>query len=327
MQSSTFTFRASDGVEIFVYTWLPDGPVRGVVQIAHGMAEHAARYEHVARALTERGFAVYADDHRGHGGTAKNESDVGHFADDGGWDKVLGDLRQLQGIAGAAHPGVPFVLFGHSMGSFFTQNFMFAYPGSIDGAVLSGSNGKVGALATMGSAIAALERLRLGKRGKSALLDKISFGAFNDAFRPARTPFDWLSRDRREVDRYIADPQCGFLVSAQLWSDLLGGLRRIEDPRNQARVPKQLPVYVFSGARDPVSNNLQQLLRAYAAAGLENVESRIYPEGRHEMLNETNRDEVIADLLAWLERLLQAPRSPPAASPPPSPSRHTPGSA
>jgi alpha-beta hydrolase superfamily lysophospholipase len=268
------------------------------------MAEHAARYEHLARALTDKGFAVYADDHRGHGKSALDEADVGHFADDGGWDKVLGDLRQLQGIAREAHPGVPLVLFGHSMGSFFTQNFMFAFPGSIDGAVLSGSNGKVGRLATIGSAVAAVERLRLGKRGKSALLDKMSFGAFNKAFEPVRTPFDWLSRDPLEVDKYVADPRCGFRVSVQTWIDLLGGLQRVEDPMNQARVPNGLPVYVFSGARDPVAKNLQQLLGAYEAAGLENVESRIYREGRHEMINETNRDEVIADLLAWLDRVV-----------------------
>lgn len=308
MKASTFTFEAPDGVEIFVYEWLPSGKTRAVVQIAHGMAEHAGRYEPAARALTERGYAVYASDHRGHGQSAKSEDELGHFADQGGWNKVLGDLHQLSGIAKKRHEEAAFVLFGHSMGSFFTQHFLFAFPGEVDAAVLSGSNGKPGALAAVGEVAAKLERARLGPRGKSRLLHNMSFGSFNKPFAPARTELDWLSRDTDVVDAYVADPRCGFISSTQLWIDLLSGLKVIGNPKNQARVPNDLPLYLFSGEKDPVSNQgkgVGSLLQAYRAAGLTDVEQRIYPGARHEMLNETNREEVLTHLGEWLDRVVE----------------------
>lgn len=305
MQASTFHFTAKDGVEIHVYKWSPDGVVRGAVQIVHGMAEHAARYAHVAEALISKGYAVYANDHRGHGKTAKTEAEVGHFADENGWDKVLDDLHQLNGIIRKENPGVPVVVFGHSMGSFFVQTLLFTYPDDADAVIMSGTNGRVGLLASAGAVAAAIEQARLGKRGKSKLLDSMSFGAYNNAFKPTRTKFDWLSRDPVNVDKYIADPRCGFLVSTQLWRDLLGGLQRNENPANRAKVKKDLPVYIFAGAKDPVSNatkNLHELINGYKSVGLKRVEHKIYDDGRHEMVNETNRDEVIRDVVAWLER-------------------------
>jgi len=313
MQSTTFTFKshAGDDADIFTFKWLPDAgtAVRGVVQIVHGMAEHAARYAPVAEALTRAGFAVYANDHRGHGKTPKREDDVGHFADTDGWNKAIADLHQLNQLARTEQPGVPVVMLGHSLGSFLTQHMMFSHAGDVDAAVLSGSNGKVGAIAIAGKIAIAIEKLRSGARGKSKLLDTMSFGAFNNAFKPARTKFDWLSRVPAEVDAYVADARCGFLCTNQFWQDMMGGLDTIADPTNQARVRKDLPVYVFSGALDPVSNatkNLQQLLSAYRVAGLTRVETKIYPDGRHEMFNEVNRDEVLRDLVAWLERAVPA---------------------
>lgn len=307
MQAETFTFKAPDGLEVFFYAWLPKGQPKAVVQIAHGMAEHAARYEPTARALTEAGYAVYANDHRGHGKTAKTEDDLGFFAERNGWNKVLGDLHQLSGIVKERHERRPFFLLGHSMGSFFTQHFLFAYPGEVTGAVLSGSSGKPGAIAFLGEVAARIERRRLGPRGKSALLQAMSFGSFNKPFEPGRTPFDWLSRDPAAVDAYIADPRCGFVVSTQLWIDLLGGFKVIYNPKHQARIPSDTPLFVFSGEEDPVSGQgkgVQKLLRSFQAAGLCSVEHKLYPGGRHEMLNEINRDEVLHDLVEWLDRVV-----------------------
>lgn len=308
MQSSSFALDTADGFPVHVHRWLPDGETKGIVQIAHGLAEHAARYEHVARALTDAGYAVYADDHRGHGRTIQNDEDRGLFAEERGWATVLDDLHRLNARARADHPGVPAILLGHSMGSFLTQQYLFTFPDSIAGAALSGSNGPAGVLAEIGAVVARAERLRLGKRGRSKLLHTMSFGAYNKPFEPARTEYDWLSRDPATVDAYIADPECGWVATTQLWIDLLGGLRVIAERDRVATIPPGLPIYIFSGSLDPVggAKGVAALVELYDQAGLRAVTSRVYEDGRHEMLNETNRDEVIADLLEWIDRTVAA---------------------
>ena len=306
MQSSSFEFSGVDGAVLFVCRWLPEGAPRAAVQIAHGLAEHAGRYARLAEALTGAGYAVYADDHRGHGRSAKGPANLGFFAERDGWNRAVDDLWRLNRRIAADHPGRPIVLLGHSMGSFMAQQFIAEHGAALAGVVLSGSGGKPEPLAAVGRLVARLERLRLGPRGHSALLLAFSFGAFNKPFAPARTPYDWLSRDPAEVDKYIADPLCGFPASVQLWIDMLDALPRIADPARQARIPKTLPVLILSGARDPVGGNtkgLRQLLAAYGAAGLGRVSHKFYPGGRHEMFNETNRDEVTRDLIAWLDGL------------------------
>ena len=307
MESSTFSFAAGDGVPLFVYRFLPDAPATAVVQIAHGLAEHAGRYRRLAEALIASGYAVYANDLRGHGRTAPLPEDLGFFAAQDGWAKCLDDLWRLNRRIAADHPGVPILLFGHSMGSYFAQHFISEHGEALAGAVLSGSSGKPPPIAALGRLVARLERLRLGPRGRSALIHALGFGAFNKQFAPARTEFDWLSRDAAEVDAYIADPYCGFEATVQLWIDMLDALQEISRRARQARIPKLLPIYVISGTRDPVGGNgkgVQQLLAAYRAAGLERVTSHLYPDARHELLNEVNRDEVTRDLLAWLEGIV-----------------------
>ncbi|HEV2547665.1 MAG TPA: alpha/beta hydrolase [Stellaceae bacterium] len=304
MEATSFTLRAADGVEIFVRRWAPEAAPKAVVQIAHGLAEHGGRYARLAGGLTGAGYIVYASDHRGHGRTAARADDLGFFAARDGWATVLGDLWQVtQRIAGD-HPERPMVLIGHSMGSFMAQQIISEHGDAFAGVVLSGTGGKPSALAAAGRLIARLERLRLGARGRSQLLQAFSFGAFNKPFAPARTPFDWLSRDAAEVDKYIADPLCGFPASVQLWIDLLDALGEVTSPRRQARIPKRLPIYVIAGSNDPVGENtksVRQLLEAYRAAGLERVTHRFYDGARHEVFNETNRDNVTRDLVQWLD--------------------------
>ncbi len=304
MRADTFTFEADDGKALFVRRWLPEEGVTpvAVVHIAHGMAEHSARYARVAEALTQKGYAVYANDHRGHGKTAV-EGELGWIGPDG-FRRLVTDLHELTDDEKAKHKGLPLFLFGHSMGSFLTQAFMIAHGASLRGAILSASSGKPSLLATAGRLVARAERARKGARKPSTLLTKLSFDAFNKAFAPTRTAFDWLSRDPAEVDKYIADPLCGFPVSTQLWVDLLDGTADIARPERQAKVPSELPVLIFAGTRDPVGENtksLDQLLGAYTRAGVRDVTHRYYEDGRHEMLNETNRDEVTQDLIAWLD--------------------------
>jgi alpha-beta hydrolase superfamily lysophospholipase len=314
MQESTFTLDRG-AAQVFVYRWLPDAGVtpRGVVQISHGMAEHAARYRRFAEALTAAGFAVYAHDHRGHGRTAGDVSKRGHFADHDGWRAVLDDLYAVTTRAADEHPGVACVLFAHSMGSFMAQQAMFERASLWKGVALSAStSGVANPLAPIGRVIARVERLRVGASRPSKLLTKLSFGEFNKGFRPARTEYDWLSRDPGEVDKYIADEWCGFDVSTQLWIDLLDALPTLADTNNLARVPKDLPVYVLAGTRDPVTGNLkglQQLVDAYQAVGLRDITWKTYEGGRHEMLNETNRADVERDFITWLERFAPAKAS------------------
>ena len=306
LRTTRFRLGAADGTSIAVHGWSPRTPATAVVQIAHGIAEHGGRYARLAVALTAAGYEVYAADHRGHGRTAASTADLGFFAEREGWQKCVDDLWTLNRHIAAEHAGLPIVLLGHSMGSFMAQHFISEHGDALAAVVLSGSSGKPAPQAAALRAVMEIERSRLGPRGRSEVINTLVFGAFNAAFEPARTPFDWLSRDSAEVDKYVADPLCGgFQPSIQLWIDLLDALSEIASPARQSRIPKRLPVYVISGTRDRVSDNsrgLEQLIAAYAVAGLERVTRRLYPEARHELFNEINRDEVTQDLIAWLAK-------------------------
>jgi alpha-beta hydrolase superfamily lysophospholipase len=300
MPESEFELRADDGQSLLARRWLPEGRPRAVVQIAHGLSEHSARYARLAAALNAAGYAAYANDHRGHGPKAA-PADLGHFADQGGWGKVVDDLWTMNRLIASEQPGVPIIFLGHSLGSFLGQGFVAEHSDALAGAVYSGSSGKPPAIATLGRLIARLERLRLGKHGKSQLIGQMWFGAYNKPFEPARTAFDWLSRDLKEVDAYVADPYCGFPFTNQLAIDVLDALPGLLAPERLARIRKDMPIYVFSGERDPVGANVTGLIDALKSAGLTRLTTRIYPDARHETLNETNRDEVTRDLIAWLD--------------------------
>jgi len=306
-QTQTFTLAVTDGLELFVYRWLPAGKPKAVVQIAHGLAEHAGRYARLARGLTDAGFAVYANDHRGHGRTCTDKDQLGFFVERNGWRLCLDDLWMLNRHIAAENPGIPIVLLSHSMGSTMAEQFMAEHGDVLAGVVLSGSSGQPTMLAVAGRLITRIERRRVGPTGHSKLAQALTFGAFNRQFAPARTAFDWLSRDSAEVDKYVGDPLCGFPASVQLWIDLLDGWKTASSSVLRARIPKTLPIYVIAGGRDPVSGNtkqLQKMLAAYGAAGLQNVEHRFYPEARHELFNETNREEVVRDLMGWTDRII-----------------------
>jgi alpha-beta hydrolase superfamily lysophospholipase len=309
MQSDTFTI-PRDGGAIFVRRWRPEGAPSAAVQIVHGLAEHSARYERLAIALTGADYAVYAGDHRGHGPHCA-PGDLGFFAEAEGWRRCLDDLSAINHRIADDLPGAPIVFMGHSLGSIMGQQFIAEHGPNLAGAVFSGSSGAPPAILPIGRLIARAERWRLGPRGHSGLLRKMLFGEFNKPFMPARTDFDWLSRDPAEVDKYIADPLCGFLYTVQLTIDMLDAIGPIAAKETVARIPKALPIYIFSGSRDPVGANLQSLIDAYRAAGLTRVTARLYSDARHEMLNETNRDEVTADLMAWLRNnVAQGEREP-----------------
>ncbi len=311
MRTASYTLPADDDYGLHVHRWLPDGDPRAVIQLAHGLAEHAGRYARFAQALTDAGYAVHANDHRGHGLTAPTPDDLGFFAERDGWRRVLTDMALLRRRIAADHPGLPVIIFGHSMGSFLTQWTIAERGADYVGAILCGSNGKPPPIAALGKQIARFERWRLGPRGRSALLQRLSFADFNKRFRPNRTDADWLSRDTSEVDAYVADNLCGFVPTCQIWIDLIGGVERQIDPTLLAGIPKDLPIHVIAGTADPVSDGakgLPSLLIAYRDAGLRRVTHRFYDDARHELLNETNRDEVTVDLLRWTGDVLTAAR-------------------
>ena len=304
---STFTvsrLARPDGTSVAVYKWPAPQTSRAVVQIVHGLAEHAARYDRLAQALRQAGYTVYASDHRGHGQSSREARELGHFADREGFERVVEDVYAVNRQIVSEQPRLPVVLLGHSFGSFISQRYLALHGDSVQAAVLSGTTAGGVPLLKVALGIAKLERLRLGARSTSALLQKLTFGGYNNAFKPTKSEFDWLSRDAAEVAKYVADPLCGFAVTTQAWCDLLAGMIANEDPTLRARVPKHLPIYIMSGAVDPTgraSVGPKALAAAYERAGLDQVTLRLYPDGRHELINETNRDEVTRDLIAWLD--------------------------
>ncbi|PWB32799.1 alpha/beta hydrolase [Pseudomonas sp. SDI] len=309
MHHDAFWLPASHHCSLYVYQWLPDTPIKAVVLIAHGMAEHAGRYQRLGQALAAAGYAVYAHDQRGHGRSAELGS-RGLFASHDGWTHVVNDLGLLSQHIGQQHPGAALFLLGHSMGSYIAQAYLLHHSASLHGAILSGSNFQPPALYRAACLIARFEAWRQGPNGHSALIEWLSFGSFNKAFKPNRTAFDWLSRDPAEVDKYVADPLCGFRCSNRLWIDLLMGLEQISQPRQLAQIDPNLPILVMGGECDPVSagKRLKDLAGALHQAGNQHVQLKLYPQARHELLNETNRDEVTAELIAWLDRALSQGR-------------------
>ncbi|PHN19742.1 alpha/beta hydrolase [Pseudomonas sp. ICMP 460] len=305
MHHSTFWLTANDHSRLYVNQWLPDGPPKALVMLCHGMAEHSGRYARLAQALCNAGYGVYAADQRGHGRTA-DEGTLGLYAEHDGWHTVVGDLASLNQHIGQQQPGLPIILLGHSMGSYIAQAYLLHHSASLNGTILSGSNFQPVALYRAARLIARLERMRQGLRGRSGLIDFLSFGSFNKTFKPNRTAFDWLSRDPSEVDKYINDPLCGFRCTNQLWVDLLGGLQQISKASNLAQIDPGLPILVIGGECDPVSEGkrLKSLAHALREAGCQNVQLNVYPQARHEVFNETNRDEVTADVLSWLDQAL-----------------------
>lgn len=311
MRKGHFIWEDAQGIKHYVYEWLPSEDVgfKGIVQIAHGMAETAARYVRLAQVLTENGYAVYANDHLGHGQTAGSLEALGKFGKDSfhAMADTMGEITS-QIRTRYEESNLPLFMLGHSMGSFLTQYYMGSYleryPTHVQGILLSGSNGKEGPVLQVGIGIATLEAALRGDHFRSVLLTALSFGSFNTKFKPNRTPFDWLSRDEREVDAYINDPYCGSIFTSGYFRDFFKGLVEIHKFHHLARIRKEIPIYIFSGEEDPVGGQgkgVRSLIKTYEKLGIHDISYKLYPGGRHEMLNEINREEVMQDIVARLD--------------------------
>ncbi|MEP0944661.1 MAG: alpha/beta hydrolase [Rhizobiaceae bacterium] len=299
----------ADGAELQLYSTLPKGKPRAIIQINHGMAEHADRYERFGNALAKAGYGSYAHDHRGHGHTRAPGSSQGIFARKGGLDAVLKDVGAVNGHVREAHGDVPIICFGHSMGSIICFNYILRNPSTVAAAALWNSGVETGALATVFSAILKVQRMFKGSDVPSGLATKATFEAWNKEFAPNRTGFDWLSRDAAEVDRYVEDPLCGFPVSIGLWQDVLEGIYFAADDKNLTTLPKTLPIHLLAGDDDPCSERgqaVQNIAARMERVGMNQISLEIRPETRHEALNEVNRDETTAMFIDWLNERFEA---------------------
>jgi alpha-beta hydrolase superfamily lysophospholipase len=280
---------ASDDKPIRVYQWKGLAPVRGIVQIAHGMGEHALRYRPIASALVDAGYVVYANDHRGHGELAAQANAIGDFGP-GGFPALVDDMTRVTRMARDGEKGKPLVLLGHSMGSFAAQLYLLDHSELLDGVALSGTT--------------ALDLL-----GAAAMSGHWKLEDLNASFEPSRTPFDWLSRDKAVVDAYIADPLCGFNVNAESYGSMFAVAPRLLTIREIGRIRQDLPMFLFVGDLDPVNAKLtwfQPLIDRYHEGGLTDVSWHVYGNARHEVLNEINRSEVVTNLRAWIDRVTSA---------------------
>ena len=305
MKKECLTAPSVTGETLRWCVWMPEeGKLRGVVQLVHGMAEHIDRYDDTARALTEAGFVVSGHTHAGHG---KNTQTPGFFGEKNGWQNLLDDIHTIRKLTEERYPDLPYFILGHSMGSFLVRCYITSHAEGLAGAVISGTGDYPNMLAGSGKLLANLVCLFGGKRKPSQLINNIAFASNNKPFEPARTPFDWLSRDTEQVDRYVADPCCGFLFTAAGYRDMFSGLIRMNDQAAMKRIPKDLPIYFLSGDHDPVGGmgkGVNAVAQRMRENGRDNVDVRLYKDGRHEMFNETNCADVWRDLNRWLKAQL-----------------------
>ncbi|MDU3368313.1 MAG: lysophospholipase [Clostridioides difficile] len=309
MKCTNFTFKGEEGLDIYTYKWEDENikKPKAVIQIAHGMAETAQRYDTFAKVLTKNGYIVYINDHRGHGKTAKIIENVGHLAEKEGFRCLVEDMYTLTNIIKKENEDLPIYLFGHSMGSFASQRYIMDYSNNLSGLILCGSNGKQGIILNLAHLIINHEIKKYGRRFKSNKINNLIFGG-EIIRRNEKTKFDWLSRDKEQVEKYINDPFCGVVCSCGFFYDLVQGLKEIEDKENLKKVPLDIPIYIISGDKDPIGKNGKGVLRLrdrYIKLGVKDVTCKLYKDGRHELLNEINREEVFEDIICWLNNKIE----------------------
>ena len=299
---SDFYFPSCGAGMIHGCRWEPEGQPKAVLQIVHGIAEHVLRYDEFAEYLTQQGYLVVAEDHMGHGGSV-GDGIPGYF--EGGWFKAVADSHRLLSYTRMEQPDVPYILLGHSMGSFMVRTMLMKYPGmDIDAAIISGTAWMHRGIINSGLTAARLACKTGGADKPSKVVNAMMFGTYNNKVEHKRTGYDWLTRDNAVVDAYVADPLCGFAVTSGLARDMMLGLRYIQEPENLQKMPMDLPVLFISGGDDPVGGYGEGVTKAwkeFVKCGMEKADIRIYPLCRHELLNEINKQEVYDHILHWLQ--------------------------
>lgn len=300
--SDSRIFISSDGHRLAYNLWLPEKKdnIKAFVQILHGMAEYSDRYEQFAKYLNKLGFAVFAADHRGHGHTAE-EGELGWFAESNGWNRIASDAFEIASYVTKQYHAKQVFLFGHSMGSFLARTVMVQHPDFYSGVVIMGT-GCAGLIVSLGKIVAKMQVNKYGQKAPGETMDKMSFGAYNKMIENPRTKFDWLSRDAKEVDKYIKDPLCGFLCTNGFFYDMLTGILFANNRANAKTLPKDLPLLIISGDKDPVGaygKGVEKVYNLYRNAGISDVTMKLFADGRHELLNELNKKEVYDYIGSW----------------------------
>lgn len=309
VQKTEWTLASTDGRNrLHAITWRPDGPVRAIVILSHGMVEYIDRYDGFARYACGRGLLVSGHDHLGHGQSVASEADLGYFAPEKGFDCLIEDIHRHREHVAAQHPGVPVFVLGHSMGSFVIRNYIRRHADGLAGAVIMGTGNQPRIAARMGRLISGFLMKIKGPRYRSAFVNSLALGGLNKAFKPARTPNDFISRDTAVVDAYCRDPLCSFMFTVSAYHDMFGGMLALSDKDRLQAMPRTLPILLASGEQDPLGGmgkGIRELCRSYQRLGMQDVTLRLYPQDRHEILNELDRDAVYADVYAWLESKLK----------------------
>ena len=300
-----FYFNSSTGKnKIHARMCVPDAEPRAIVQIIHGIAEYIDRYDEFMSFLADNGIIAVGTDHLGHGKSIESEEQTGFFAYDNGWDYVVRDEEVLRLAMHENYPELPIIVFGHSMGSFMARTLLIRYPDAFNAAIISGTGNQSAALVNGGLFMGNLVTGLKGAHHYSKFLNNLAFGSYNKIYDNPKTEYDWLSRDEANVQKYIDDPLCGFIPSCSLFRDMMTGVKFITNKKNLTAMNKNMPVYFMSGDMDPVGEcgkGVQKAYNNFLEAGMKDVSIKLYPGGRHEMLNEINKDEVYTDILAWLD--------------------------
>lgn len=304
MKSDLYFTSSNNKNKIHLSIWKPDGDPKAILQIAHGMAEYIDRYGDFAEFLNAHGILVAGNDHLGHGGSVSSKDEYGYFSENDGNDCLIKDLFYVTQKLKSDYPGTPYFLLGHSMGSFYCRQYICKHGKELNGAIVMGTAFQPKAAATAGKAMCRIISLFKGWHYRSSLINYMVLGSNNKAFEPARTPNEWLSRDKENVDKYNADEKCGFVFTLNGFYNMFQGLTRLCNDDLIKKIPVSLPILVTSGENDPVGNfgkGVTAVYEQYRKLGIKDLTLKLYPDARHEILNEINREEVYEDILRWLE--------------------------
>ncbi len=300
-----FNYLSQDGItKIHGIEWKPEGEVKAVLQLCHGMVEYIDRYDGFARYLNEHGYYVVGHDHLGHGQSVQSDEYHGYFHKTMGNEYVIGDIHTLRQATQKKYPDVPYFMLGHSMGSFLIRQYMQMHGTGLSGVIVMGTGSQPGIVLTAGKLLCRMIAAFKGWNYRSSFIDNMAFGSYNKQFEPARTPQDWLTKDEKIVDAYRAHPWCTFQFTVNAYYHMFRGIQFIQKKENIAKIPKDLPLFFVAGAADPVGNNgksVTEVYNTYKAAGIRDIQIKLYENDRHEILNETDRETVYKDLLVWLD--------------------------
>ena len=299
-----FTYQSQDGVtRIHAIEWIPDVPVQAVLQICHGMVEYIDRYDDFARYLARHGYYVTGHDHLGHGQSVQDDSCHGYFHETKGNEYVIGDIHRLRKRTLKKYPNVPYFILGHSMGSFLVRQYIELYGKGLSGAIIMGTGAQPAPLLIAGKSLCRIIAAQKGWDYRSKFIDNMVFASYNKRFEPARTDKDWLTKDEKIVDAYLAHPWCTFRFTVNAYYHMFRGIQFLQKKKNICKIPKNLPLFLVAGSDDPVGNfgkNVKKVYRIYQACQIQDVQLKLYETDRHEILNETDRLDVYRDLLDWM---------------------------